>query len=69
LVIHVLYIILPCGFTKKLGVYKVDKKKKKTNKMIVMGVEHVIAFPNFFTYYELNMAKSIIFFDYYNNVY
>jgi hypothetical protein len=26
-----------------------------------MGVEHVIAFPNLFTYYEQDMAKSIIF--------
>ncbi len=37
--------------------------------MIVMGVEHVIVFPNLFTYYEQNVAKSIIFFDYYNNAY
>ncbi len=28
-----------------------------------MGVEHVIGFPNLFTYYEQNMVKSIIFFD------
>ncbi len=34
-----------------------------------MGVEHVIAFPNLFTYYEQDTAKSIIFFDYYDNVY
>ncbi len=34
--------------------------------MIVMDVEHVIAFPNLFTYYEQDTAKSIIFFDYYN---
>ncbi len=34
-----------------------------------MGVEHVISFPNLFTYYEQDMVKSIIFFDYYNNVY
>ncbi len=27
--IHVLYIILPCGFTKLLGVYKVGKKINK----------------------------------------
>jgi hypothetical protein len=27
--IHVLYIILPCGFTKLLGVYKVGKEKIK----------------------------------------
>jgi hypothetical protein len=37
--------------------------------MNVMGVNRVIAFPNLFTYYEQNMAKSIIFFNYYNNVY
>jgi hypothetical protein len=37
--------------------------------MIVIDVEHVIAFPNLFTYYEQDMAKSVIFFDYYNNVY
>jgi hypothetical protein len=67
--IHVLYIILPCGFTELLGVYKVGKEEIRTNKMIVMGAKHVIAFPNLFTYYEQNMAKSIIFFDYYNNVY
>jgi hypothetical protein len=53
----------------KLGVYKVDKKENRTNKMIVMGVEHVIAFLNLFTYYEQDMAKSIIFFNYYNNIY
>ncbi len=27
--IHVLYIILPCGFTKLLGVYKVRQKKNR----------------------------------------
>jgi hypothetical protein len=32
-----------------------------------MGVEHVIAFFNLFTYYEQD--KYIIFFNYYNNVY
>jgi hypothetical protein len=64
--VHVLHIILPCGFVKLLGVYKVSKKENRTNKMIVMGVEHVIAFPNLFTYYEQDMVKSIIFFDYYN---
>jgi hypothetical protein len=37
--------------------------------MIIMGVEHVIAFPNLFTYYEQDTTNSIIFFDYYNNVY
>jgi hypothetical protein len=67
--IHVLYIILPYGFTKLLGIYRVNKEENIANKMIVMGAEHVIVFPNLFTYYEQDMAKSIIFFDYYNNVY
>jgi hypothetical protein len=52
-----------------LGVHKVSKEENRTNKMIVMGVEHVIAFSNLFIYYEQDMVKSIIFFDYYNNVY
>jgi hypothetical protein len=34
-----------------------------------MGAKHVIAFLDLFTNYEQDMAKSIIFFDYYNNVY
>jgi hypothetical protein len=34
-VIHVLYIILPCGFTKYLGVYKVGKEENKSNKMLL----------------------------------
>jgi hypothetical protein len=58
-IIHVLYVILPFEFTKLLGVYKVGKEKNRTNKMIVMGVEHVIIFPNLFAYYEQDMAKSI----------
>ncbi len=67
--IHVFYIILPYGFTELLGVYRVNKEENKANKMTIMGVEHVIAFPDFFTYYEQDMVRSIIFFDYYNNVY
>jgi len=64
--IHVLYIILPYGFTELLGVYRVNKE---ANKMTIMGVDHVIAFPKFFNYYEQDMVRSIIFFDYYNIVY
>jgi hypothetical protein len=30
--IHVLYIILPCGFIKLLGVYRVGKEENKANK-------------------------------------
>jgi hypothetical protein len=29
--------------------------------MIIMGVDHAIAFPNLFTYYEQYMAKSIFY--------
>jgi hypothetical protein len=50
--IHLLYILLPCGFTKLLGVYRVGRGKNISNKMIIMGVEHVMTFPNLFTYYE-----------------
>jgi hypothetical protein len=68
--IHVLYIILFCGFTKLLGVYRVGKEENRSsNKMIVMGVKHAITFPDLFTYYEQDMAKSIIIFYYYNDVF
>ncbi len=67
--IHVLYIILPCGFTELLGVYKVEQEENKSNKMTIMGAKHVIAFLKIFTYYEQDMVKSIIFLYYYNNVY
>jgi len=50
--IHLLYILLPCGFTKLLGVYRVGREENMSNKIIIMGVEHVMTFPNLFTYYE-----------------
>ncbi len=37
--------------------------------MIVLGVKQILVFPNLFTYYEQDMAKSVILLDYYNNVY
>jgi hypothetical protein len=67
--IRVLYIILPCGFIELLGVYRVRKEENRANKMTVMGAEHVITFVKFSTNYEQDMAKSIIFFDYYNILY
>ncbi len=66
--INVLYIILPYWFIKLLGVYKVGQEENRSNKMIIMDAKHVNVFPNLFTYYEQDMVKSIIFFDYYNNV-
>jgi hypothetical protein len=42
--IHVFYIILPCGFIELLGVYRVRKEENRSNKMTIMSVEHVIVF-------------------------
>jgi len=36
--IHVLYIILPCGFIELLGVYRVGKEENRANKMTIVGV-------------------------------
>jgi hypothetical protein len=55
--IHVLYIILPCGFIELLGVYKVGQEENRSNKMTILGAKHVNAFPNLFTYYEQDMVK------------
>jgi hypothetical protein len=65
----VLYIIMRCGFIDLLIVYKIEKNKSRINKMIVMGIEQVITYPNLFTHYEQYMVKSIVLFYYYNNVY
>ncbi len=37
--------------------------------MTVDGVEYVIMYLKFFTYYEQDMAKSKLVLNYYNNVY
>jgi hypothetical protein len=37
--------------------------------MTVLGVKQLLIFPNLFTYYEQDMAKSVILVDYYNIVY
>jgi hypothetical protein len=37
--------------------------------MTVLGAKQVLVFPNLLIYYEQDMAKSMIFLDYYNNVY
>jgi hypothetical protein len=67
--IHVLYRVLPCGYKDLMGAYKIERKHNRTNKMTILGAKQVLACPNLFTYYEQNMAKSMILFDYYNNVY
>jgi hypothetical protein len=37
--------------------------------MTIDGVEYVVMYFNFFTYYEQDMAKSKLAMNYYNNVY
>ncbi len=67
--IHVLYRVLPCGYTYLMGAHRIERKHSKMNEMIVLGAKQVLVFPNLFTYYEQDMAKSVILLDYYNNVY
>jgi uncharacterized protein YeeX (DUF496 family) len=52
-----------------MGAYKIERKNSRMNKMIVLGAKQVLVFPNLFTYYKQNMAKSIILLDYCNNMY
>jgi hypothetical protein len=64
---HVFFIVLPCGFLNILGVYKL--KKEKVNKMTILGVKQLVICSSLFIYYEQDMAKFIMLFDYSNNVY
>jgi hypothetical protein len=67
--IHVLYMVLPCGYTNLMGAYRIKSKHSGMNKMTFLGAKQVLAFPDLFTYYEQNMTKSVLLIDYYNNVY
>jgi len=67
--IHAFYRVLPYGYIDLMGFYRIERKHSKVNKMIVLGAKQVLVFPNLFTYYEQDMAKSVILLDYYNNVY
>jgi hypothetical protein len=62
-------MVLPCGYTYLMGVYKIEKKHSKVNKMIVLGAKQVLVFSNLFTYYEQDITKSMIILDYYNKGY
>jgi hypothetical protein len=66
--IHVPYIILPCGYMDILSTYKIGKNRSRINKMIVLGIEQIIAYSSLFTYYEQDMAKSMLLFDYYKKI-
>jgi hypothetical protein len=50
--IHVLFIILPCGFIELLETYKVGQEENKSNKITIMGAKHVNVFLHLFTCYE-----------------
>jgi hypothetical protein len=67
--LHILFKVSPCGYVEAMGAYIVEKKDENIQKMTLLGIELVITYSNLFTYYEQDMLKSVIFFDYYNNVY
>jgi hypothetical protein len=67
--IHVLYMVLPRGYRKIIGAYRIERKHNGVNNMVILGGKQVLAFPNLFTYYEQDMAKSMLLLDHYNNVY
>jgi hypothetical protein len=66
--IHVLYMVLPCGYTYLMGAHRIERKYSGVNKVIILGAKQVLAFSNLFVYYEQYIAKSVIFFHYYNDM-
>jgi hypothetical protein len=32
---HILYMVLPCGYTDLMGAYRIERKHNRVNKMIV----------------------------------
>jgi hypothetical protein len=46
-----------------MGTYRIERKHSRMNKMIILGVKQILFFPKLFTYYEQNMAKSMILLD------
>jgi hypothetical protein len=67
--IHVLYRVLPCGYKDLMGAHRIERKHNKMNKMTILGAKQILVCPKLFTYYEKNMAKSMILLDYYKHVY
>ncbi len=57
--IHVFYMVLPCGYTYFMGVYIIEIKHNGINKIIVLGPKKVLSFPNLFTYYEQTLHKNV----------
>ncbi len=49
-----------------IRVYILEKKSDQVTKLIGLGAEYMVAHPN---NYEQDVAKFVIFLDYYHNVY
>jgi hypothetical protein len=52
--IHVLYRVLPRGYTYLMGVYRIEKKHSRMNKMIIFKAKQVF----FFQIYSFIMNKT-----------
>ncbi len=50
--IHVLIVVLPCGFLDVLKVYILQKQDHQITKMIELGVEYMVAYSNLFIQFE-----------------
>jgi hypothetical protein len=37
--IHVLYMVLPCGYIDLVGAYRIERKHSIVNQMIVLGLD------------------------------
>lgn len=66
--IHVLIVFLPYESSDVLRIYKLLKQDNQSKKLMKLRTKYVVTHLNLFTQYEQDMAKSIIFLDYYHNV-
>jgi len=42
--IHVIYMVLHCGYIALMGVYRIERKHSGMNKMTVLGAKQVLKF-------------------------
>jgi hypothetical protein len=49
---HLLIVFLPCEFLDVLRIYRLEKQDNQSRKLIEVGAEYVVAYPNLFTQYE-----------------
>jgi hypothetical protein len=50
--IHVLYMVLPCGYIDLMGVYIIEIKYNGVDNMTILGGKQIFFFPNLFIYYD-----------------